>query len=64
MARFLRQAPQTVGKMFGTELLEENVIPGAILEEKLNDVANQILPSVTIGGSDSTQGGGMTPSAK
>jgi hypothetical protein len=57
-------APQTLGKMFGTELLRENVIPGSILEEKLNDVANQILPSVTIGGSDSTPGGGMTPSAK
>jgi RHS repeat-associated protein len=57
-------APQTVGKMFGTELLEENVIPGAILEEKLNDVANQILPSVTIGGSDATPGAGTTPSGK
>lgn len=49
-------APSTVANMLATETLEENVIPGAILGDKFNDVLNQNLPSVKIGGSLTSSG--------
>ena len=44
-------APSTVVKMVGAETLEENVIPGTVAEDMLNNLANQSLPSFSIGGS-------------
>jgi RHS repeat-associated protein len=57
-------APGTVANMLGTELLEENAVPAAILGDTLNSLANQNLPSITIGGSGATQGAASTNSGK